>query len=151
MEASRQCENIKITISLTLELDCFERERSCKLIRGILELIFISDPTWSKEETEELRDLLRLPSFPSSPLLPVAAFARDFGPVGVFTWFRGYLVCKELLRPLELCGVREGGQIIRLTLGFSEAAGGSFAPSSSSSFFFSSPFSSFFSDPPTWL
>ena len=52
--------------------------------------------TWSKEETEELRDLLKLPStLPSStlfslpslssPLLPVTAFARDFPAVGVFT------------------------------------------------------------------
>ena len=52
--------------------------------------------TWSNEETEELRDLLKLPStLPSStlstlpslssPLLPVTAFARDFPAVGVFT------------------------------------------------------------------
>ena len=71
--------------------------------------MFIWGPTWSKEETEELLDLLRLPSFPpSSPLLPVTAFARDFGAVGVFTCATGHFMCKRILRPLELCGVRVG-------------------------------------------
>ena len=139
-----------ITVSLWswISLRGKELDQSWKLTKRIQEVFYMTDPTWSKEETEELRDLLKLPSF-SSPLLPVTALARDFCAVGVFTWFFGGLSFYIAASWTLWCEGEARWQIIRLTLGFSEAA-----PDSSSSFFsFSpSPFSSFFSAaPPTWL
>ena len=94
---NRQYDNIKKTISLTLELDL---KRSCKLIKRI--------QPGPRRRQKSCGTCSGSPPFPPPRCFLLPPSPEILDPSGFSPGFRIYLVCKEILRPIELCGVREG-------------------------------------------